>query len=72
LLVAAYASVVLGFALGWFSWGVLLPLSTLPLAYGLFTSVKEERGTRLNRTLAGTARLLLAFGTLLGVGLVVP
>lgn len=72
LLGAAYASVVLSFLLGHFSLWVLLPLLTLPLAYRLFRSVRSDRGVHLNRTLAGTARLLLAFGGLLGVGLVLP
>jgi 1,4-dihydroxy-2-naphthoate polyprenyltransferase len=70
LLIAAYTSVVCAFATGLFDWAVLLPLVTLPIALRLFRSVQNDRGTALNATLAGTARLLLVFGALLGLGVV--
>ncbi len=49
---------------------VLLPLVTLPLALRRSAEVFRERNQALNRTLANTAKLLLAFGALLTVGLV--
>lgn len=70
LLFAAYASVVFAFLGGLFQKPVMLPLATLPIAFKLFRSVKNDHGPALNATLAGTARLLLLFGTLLGVGVV--
>jgi len=52
--------------------GALLPLLTLPLGWRLFADLRRQTGSALNDTLAGTARLLLAFGFLLAVGLVLP
>ena len=50
---------------------LLLPLLTLPLAVPLCRSVARDRaGGLLNRTLAGTARLLLLYGVLFTVGIV--
>lgn len=49
---------------------VLLPLATLPLAVTRVIEVFRERNQALNHTLANTAKLLLAFGTLLTVALV--
>jgi 1,4-dihydroxy-2-naphthoate octaprenyltransferase len=50
---------------------LLLPLLTLPLAAPLCRSIVRDReGARLNRTLAGTARLLLFFGVLFAIGIV--
>jgi len=48
---------------------VLLPLLTLPMARSLVRAVASERGRALNARLAATAKLLLLFGLLLGLGL---
>ncbi|MDT8437071.1 MAG: 1,4-dihydroxy-2-naphthoate polyprenyltransferase [Gemmatimonadota bacterium] len=47
---------------------VLLVLLALPLAPPLVRSLRRERGAALNRTLAGTARLLLAWSVLFTAG----
>lgn len=47
-----------------------LPWLSLPLAWRMLHSVRNERGRPLNATLGGTARLLAVFGVLLSVGLV--
>lgn len=49
---------------------VLLPWITLPLAVVRATEVHQRRNQALNGTLANTAKLLLAFGTLLAIGLI--
>ncbi|MCA9580509.1 MAG: 1,4-dihydroxy-2-naphthoate polyprenyltransferase [Myxococcales bacterium] len=49
---------------------VLLPWLTAPVAVSLVGKVARRRGPDLNPVLAGTARLLLAYGLLLAVGLV--
>ena len=71
LLFVAYAVppvlAITGQASGW----VCLPLITLPIAWRLWRSVVYDRGTALNATLAGTARLLLLFGVLFAFGLVI-
>jgi 1,4-dihydroxy-2-naphthoate octaprenyltransferase len=72
LLAAAYFTVLVLFVGGFFGLWILLPLVTAPVAWRLLASVKNHRGPRLNATLAGTARLLLLFGVLLGVGVAVP
>lgn len=51
------------------SW-ILLPWLTVPLAVARVTEVYQERNQALNGTLAKTAKLLLAFGALLTIGLV--
>ncbi|HEY9856632.1 MAG TPA: 1,4-dihydroxy-2-naphthoate polyprenyltransferase [Stenomitos sp.] len=56
--------------LGKLSWFALLPLLTLPLAAKLMRSMLTESGPVLNKTLAGTGKLLLFFGVLLSIGLV--
>jgi len=48
---------------------VLLPLVTLPLGARLTRTVATVEGAPLNATLAATAKALLAFGSLLAVGL---
>jgi 1,4-dihydroxy-2-naphthoate octaprenyltransferase len=48
---------------------VLLPLLTLPMAFGLCRQVLSHSGRDLNPTLAGTARLLLLHGALFAFGL---
>jgi 1,4-dihydroxy-2-naphthoate octaprenyltransferase len=56
---------------GFGGWALLLPLVTLPLALPLCRSVVRDRqGALLNRTLAGTARLLLLYGVLFAIGIV--
>jgi 1,4-dihydroxy-2-naphthoate octaprenyltransferase len=49
---------------------LLLVLVAAPLAVPLVRSLREERGPALNRTLAGTARLLLVWSVLYSAGLV--
>lgn len=49
---------------------LLLVLVAAPLAVPLVRSLREERGPALNRTLAGTARLLLVWSALYSAGLV--
>jgi 1,4-dihydroxy-2-naphthoate octaprenyltransferase len=48
---------------------LLLVLVAAPLALPLFRSLRDERGPLLNRTLAGTARLFLAWSVLYSAGL---
>jgi 1,4-dihydroxy-2-naphthoate octaprenyltransferase len=72
LLLGAYAVPVISVFFDARSPWLLLPLATLPVAWRLTRTVAiETRGPPLNRALAGTARLLLAFGALfaLGIGL---
>jgi 1,4-dihydroxy-2-naphthoate octaprenyltransferase len=52
-------------------WGGLAPLLALPLAWPLVRSVYGDVGPALNRTLGGTARLLLVGAALLGVGVLI-
>ncbi len=52
-------------------WGILLPLVSLPLAVAQLGQVARRRGAELNANLAGTARLLLVYSVLLGVGLLI-
>lgn len=68
LLALAYCTVIALFVADYFGMSVLLPLLTLPLAFKLLRSVTRDQGPTLNRTLAGTAQLLLLFGALLGAG----
>jgi 1,4-dihydroxy-2-naphthoate octaprenyltransferase len=70
LLFASYAAPAVMYVLGWSSAWIGLSWLTLPWALRLFRSVKHDRGIALNRTLAGTAKLLSAFGVLLAVGIV--
>lgn len=48
---------------------VLLPLLTLPLAASLCLTICQKEGPVLNETLAGTARLAIAFSLLFSMGL---
>lgn len=57
-------------ALGKLDWLALLPLLTLPMALKLMRSMATEKGPVLNKTLAGTGKLLLFFGVLFSIGLV--
>jgi 1,4-dihydroxy-2-naphthoate octaprenyltransferase len=58
-------------ASGAMGWGGYLPLLAAPLAWPLVRSVYTESGPALNRTLGGTARLLLVGAALLAVGVLV-
>jgi len=49
---------------------LLLPLASLPVAALLFRRIAASEGRALNPLLAGTAKLLLAFGVLFVAGLV--
>jgi len=69
LLSAAYLTPIVMFFVAMSSAWVCLPLLTIPWAGRLFHSVANERGTDLNRTLAGTAKLLSVFGALFAIGI---
>jgi 1,4-dihydroxy-2-naphthoate octaprenyltransferase len=69
LLVAAYATPVVLFLLGWTSAWVFLPWATILWARGLFRSVARDEGVVLNETLAWTAKLLSLFGILFSIGI---
>ncbi len=69
LMAVAYAVPVTLAARGASPW-VLLPLLTAPVAARLARTLATVEGSALNATLASTAKLLLAFGVLLSVGLV--
>jgi 1,4-dihydroxy-2-naphthoate octaprenyltransferase len=69
LLVAAYATPLFMFLLGWTSAWVCLPLVTILWAARLFASVVSDRGVALNQTLAWTAKLLSLFGVLFAIGI---
>jgi 1,4-dihydroxy-2-naphthoate octaprenyltransferase len=69
LLAAAYGTPVIMLLLGWTSAWVCLPLLTIPWGVRLFRSVVDDRGVVLNGTLAGTAKLLSAFGVLFAIGI---
>lgn len=56
-------------ASGRLGWGAFLPLAAVPLAWPLVKSVYGEAGPALNKTLGGTARLLLVGAVLLAVGM---
>jgi 1,4-dihydroxy-2-naphthoate octaprenyltransferase len=70
LLALAYASPVAIVILLHRSPLVLAPLLSLPLAAKLVRDVVKLEGRALNATLAGTAKLLLAFGALFVAGIV--
>ncbi len=70
LLALAYLAPVALLLFHMASWLVLLPLLTAPLAVHLARVLaREVAGPPLNRCLAGTARLLLAYGVLLALAL---
>ncbi|MGB8223709.1 MAG: 1,4-dihydroxy-2-naphthoate polyprenyltransferase [Polyangiales bacterium] len=69
LLSAAYLVPVIIWLSGWTSAWVCLPLLSVPWAVRLFRSVWSDRGVALNRTLAGTAKLLSGFGVLFAIGI---
>jgi len=70
LLIVSYASLVVLWRVGSTTGWVYLPFLTVPWALDLARSVARDRGVSLNRTLAGTAKLLSVFGILLAIGLV--
>jgi 1,4-dihydroxy-2-naphthoate octaprenyltransferase len=70
LLVVAYAATALFWLAGWSSAWVLLPWLTLPLALRqVRTLYTTTEGPPLNKALAGTASLDLAFSLLFALGL---
>jgi 1,4-dihydroxy-2-naphthoate octaprenyltransferase len=69
LLIAAYATPVVLFLLGWTSAWVFLPWATVLWAGGLLRSVASDEGVTLNETLAWTAKLLSLFGILFSIGI---
>lgn len=69
LLVAAYATPIGMLVAGASSAWVCLPWLTAPWAVRLFRSVAHDRGAVLNETLAGTAKLLSAFGVFFSIGI---
>ncbi|MGD9046513.1 MAG: 1,4-dihydroxy-2-naphthoate polyprenyltransferase [Anaerolineae bacterium] len=71
LLVVAYAVPLISWMVGWAPAWVLLPWLTVPLALHLIrTLYRTTEGQPLNRALAGTANLDLAFSLLFALGLV--
>lgn len=71
LLAVAYGVSVMFWLVGWSKVWVLLPWITAPLALRLIqTLYRTTQGQPLNRALAGTANLDLAFGLLFALGLV--
>lgn len=69
LLIAAYATPLVLFLLGWTSAWVFLPWVTILWAAGLLRSVAGDQGVTLNDTLAWTAKLLSLFGILFSIGI---
>lgn len=69
LLAVAFLAPVTAWALGQTGPWVLFSLAALPLALPPLRLVLSQRGAALNRALAGSARLQLAHGLLLAVGL---
>lgn len=69
LVLVAYATPPVMLATGLGGAPVLLPLSTLPLAARRLAAINRDTGSALNAALGATARLLLAFGGLLAVGI---
>jgi 1,4-dihydroxy-2-naphthoate octaprenyltransferase len=69
MLFAAAYGVPIALALAGAGPALLLPCATLPWAVVLWRALRSERGPALNRTLASTAQLLLAFSILFSLGL---
>ncbi len=69
LLCIAYAAPVAMLLLGLSGLWVCLPLLTIPWGAKLARSVARDRGTVLNATLAGTAKLLSVYGVLFAIGI---
>lgn len=70
LLAVSYASPLLAALLGVASWGWMLSWITLPLALREARAIWTLDGAALNPHLGGTARLEMAFGLTLAVGVV--
>lgn len=71
LLAVAYAVPLLMWLAGWTPAWVLLPWLTVPLAWRLVRTIfQTTAGPPLNKALAGTANLDLAFSLLFAIGLV--
>ncbi len=71
LLIVAYLVPVWFLVSGRFSFWILLPLLSIPLAVPLLRAVRTVEGRPLNPVLAGTARLSLVFGLLFALGMVI-
>jgi 1,4-dihydroxy-2-naphthoate octaprenyltransferase len=71
VLALAYVMPVVLFARGMVGPFGLLPCVTLPLAFPLVASILRDEGAILNRTLVGTARLLVLHGLSFAIGLAV-
>jgi len=69
VLAVAFLAPAVAWATGLVGPAVLVSLAALPLAWRPGGVVARERGTALNRALAGSARLQLVHGLLLAVGL---
>jgi 1,4-dihydroxy-2-naphthoate octaprenyltransferase len=69
LLACGYLMPVLLFFVEQGSGWVLLPLVTLPLAASLCLTIWQKEGPVLNESLAGTARLTIAFSLVFSMGL---
>ncbi len=69
LLLLAYVVPVVIFLVGWSSAWACLPWLTMPWGARLLRSVSRDRGTVLNQTLAGTAKLLSVYGALFALGI---
>ncbi|MDD5204328.1 MAG: 1,4-dihydroxy-2-naphthoate polyprenyltransferase [Desulfobacterales bacterium] len=72
LLIMAYAAPVLMAAFGILPVWALLPLLSVPRAVRLVRSLRVLSGSRLNESLADTAKLTLIFSLLLCLGLLIP
>jgi 1,4-dihydroxy-2-naphthoate octaprenyltransferase len=71
LLLVAYAVPVLFWAKGWSTAWILLPWITLPMGASLVHTIhKSQEGPILNKALASTANLDLAFSLLFALGLI--
>jgi 1,4-dihydroxy-2-naphthoate octaprenyltransferase len=68
---SAYLIVVGAVALGLYDPGALAVLVSIPLAVRTARIVFNEVGTALNRALAMTGQLALAFGALFSAGVIV-
>lgn len=69
LVVSAYP-VLLVFPAAGYGYGTLLPLISFPMAFYWMRFVRRETGRALNRAVAATATLSLAFGFLFSLGFV--
>ncbi|MDQ3024310.1 MAG: hypothetical protein M3R04_08025, partial [bacterium] len=73
-LFAPYITLIALVALKVLPWACLLAVLTLPLAlklYQTFATVKDERSELLMPTVENTAKLHMAFGMLLTIGIIV-